>query len=65
MKKTVLSETDTTDRPLDENHLTESPTSKTTYVWTCFNGIKLFVPYISITNFPKKGPSPTLPSRRR
>ena len=54
MKKSVLAEIEAPDHPLNDTHFSEANTSEATYVWTCFNEIKLFVPYISITNFPKK-----------
>jgi len=54
MKKSVIAEINAPERPLNDTHFSEANTSEATYVWTCFNGIKLFIPYSSITHFPLK-----------
>jgi len=54
MKKREVKEIYPERYSFDANDAVRSGNPEVPYVWTCFNGIKLFVPYISITHCPKK-----------
>jgi hypothetical protein len=55
MKKTVTKKNSYPVRHSSfENEPGEVENPEVTYVWTCFNGVKLFIPFIRSNYFPTK-----------